>query len=141
MLWVACLCCAQPAHVPVHTQLQGGVTQRVSCRMSEQCFVLSTPEMARPVETCPEMGIRRNRAEGCLGEQQSLEGAGWNESCFTKHCSSTGQLWFLPRDAFLCYCLHGVPKTAAISECLVCCWMPVCYCLSEHSPWLYSHLQ
>lgn len=58
-----------------------------------------------PVETCPEMGVRRNTTEGCLGQQQSLEEAGCSESCFTQYCSSTGPLWFVSSDAFLCYCL------------------------------------
>lgn len=54
-------------HVCLYAQLQGGVTQCVSPKMSEQCFVPSASEMQGPVETCPEMGVKRNTTEGYLG--------------------------------------------------------------------------
>lgn len=43
-------------HVCLYTQLQGGVTECVSPSMSEQCFVLSTSEMARACGNLPRDG-------------------------------------------------------------------------------------
>lgn len=67
-----------------------------------------------------EVGEARQRDVWESGSQQQEE-AGCNESCFAKCHFSTGPLWFLPSDAFLCYYLHRAPETAPNFECLTPC--------------------
>lgn len=117
--------------LPVHSlhmysytlSCRGNVIQHVSHRMSEAmlCAVnlWNCKGLWKPTQSW-ELGETEQR-DVWESSSQSLKEAGCNESCFAKCCCSTGPLWFLPSDAFLCYYLHRIPKTAPHFECLIWC--------------------
>lgn len=74
-----------------------------------------------PVEISPELGGEAQQRDVWESSSHLLEEAGCNDTCFARCRFSTGPLWFLPSDAFLCYHLHRVPKTAASFQCLIQC--------------------